>query len=154
VNRLTSVDLVKLLHMMHGIFFGMCLDAFHQGDVLIVLSCRPETVESLFIAFRLTGDVRYRNYGWNIFQSIEKHCRVETGGYASIINVDEVPARQEDKMETFLMVCCLDANVVNVLPLTLRQSETLKYLYLLFSNSSVLPLDSTLSFSRTVVRND
>ncbi|KAF5377098.1 hypothetical protein D9757_008768 [Collybiopsis confluens] len=84
---------------------------------------RPETVESLFIAFRLTGDVRYRDWGWDIFQAIEKHCKVETGGYASIFNVDEVPSRKEDKMETFLM------------------SETLKYLYLLFSDASVLPLD-------------
>jgi len=66
---------------------------------------RPETIESLFIAFRLTGDQRYRNDGWRIFQSIQKHCRVETGGYASIINVDQNPAQQEDKMETFLMVC-------------------------------------------------
>jgi endoplasmic reticulum Man9GlcNAc2 1,2-alpha-mannosidase len=68
---------------------------------------RPETVESLFIAFRLTGDPRYREYGWKIFQAIETHCRVETGGYASIINVDEVPVRKEDKMETFLMVSFL-----------------------------------------------
>ena len=67
-------------------------------------SYRPETVESLFIAFRLTGDERYRDFGWKIFQSIEKHCRVETGGYATVVNVDEVPARQEDKMETFMMV--------------------------------------------------
>lgn len=64
----------------------------------------PETVESLFIAFRLTGDVRYRNQGWSIFQAIEKHCKVETGGYASILNVDAVPVELEDKMETFLMV--------------------------------------------------
>ncbi|KAJ3772466.1 glycoside hydrolase [Lentinula raphanica] len=84
---------------------------------------RPETVESLFLAFRLTGDIRYRDWGWNIFQSIEKHCKVDTGGYASIINVDEVPSRKEDKMETFLM------------------SETLKYLYLLFEDATVLPLD-------------
>lgn len=66
---------------------------------------RPETIESLFIAFRLTGDKRYRDDGWRIFQSIQKHCRVETGGYASIINVDQNPAQQEDKMETFLIVC-------------------------------------------------
>ena len=85
---------------------------------------RPETVESLFIAFRLTGNQRYRDYGWSIFQAIEKHCKVETGGYASILNVDENPAKFEDKMETFFM------------------AETLKYLYLLFSDSSVLPLDS------------
>jgi len=84
---------------------------------------RPETIESLFIAFRLTGDMRYRQYGWNIFQSIQKHCRVETGGYAGVINVDEAPAQKEDKMETFFM------------------SETLKYLYLLFTDFDVLPLN-------------
>ncbi|KAI0673906.1 glycoside hydrolase [Trametes maxima] len=83
---------------------------------------RPETVESLFIAYRLTGDERYRKYGWQIFESIEKHCKIETGGYASIINVDQVPVEYEDKMETFLM------------------SETLKYLYLLFEDDTVLPL--------------
>ncbi|KAJ7505305.1 glycoside hydrolase [Mycena galericulata] len=84
---------------------------------------RPETVESLFLAFRLTGNEKYRNWAWEIFQAIEQHCRVETGGYASIINVDEVPSRKEDKMETFMM------------------SETLKYLYLIFADASVLPLD-------------
>lgn len=84
---------------------------------------RPETVESLFIAFRLTGDVRYRDYGWKIFQAIEKYCRVETGGYASVLDVSNAQSKLEDKMETFLM------------------SETLKYLYLLFSDANVLPLN-------------
>ncbi|EDR15965.1 glycoside hydrolase family 47 protein, partial [Laccaria bicolor S238N-H82] len=84
---------------------------------------RPETIESLFLAYRLTGDPIYQDHAWAIFQSIEKHCRVPTGGYATIINVDENPARQEDKMETFFL------------------SETLKYLYLLFSDSDVVPLD-------------
>ena len=65
---------------------------------------RPETVESLFIAYRLTGDPRYRAYGWSIFQAIEKHCRIESGGYASVLNVDVLPVELEDKMETFLMV--------------------------------------------------
>jgi len=68
------------------------------------LSCSPETVESLFIVYRLTGDERYREYGWDIFQAIEKHCRIETGGYATILNVDQVPAQKEDKMETFFLV--------------------------------------------------
>ncbi|KAI0354739.1 glycoside hydrolase [Trametes cingulata] len=84
---------------------------------------RPETVESLFIAYRLTGNEHYRKYGWQIFEAIEKHCKIETGGYASIFNVDQVPVEHEDKMETFLM------------------SETLKYLYLLFEDDKVLPLD-------------
>ena len=65
---------------------------------------RPETVESLFLAYRLTGDEKYRRYGWQIFQAIEKHCKIPTGGYASVINVDAVPVEHEDKMETFLMV--------------------------------------------------
>ncbi|CAE6506090.1 unnamed protein product [Rhizoctonia solani] len=84
---------------------------------------RPETVESLFLAYRLTGDPKYRRWGWGIFQSIEKHCKVPTGGYATILNVDKLPVRWEDKQETFLL------------------SETLKYLFLLFSDSTVLPLD-------------
>lgn len=65
---------------------------------------RPETVESLFIAYRLTGDNIYREHGWKIFQAIEKHARVSTGGYATVINVDDNPASLEDKMETFFLV--------------------------------------------------
>ncbi|KAF8707997.1 Glycosyl hydrolase family 47, partial [Rhizoctonia solani] len=84
---------------------------------------RPETVESLFLAYRLTGDPKYRHWGWNIFQSIEKHCKVSTGGYATVLNVDKLPVSWDDKQETFLL------------------SETLKYLFLLFSDNTVLPLD-------------
>ena len=64
----------------------------------------PETVESLFIAYRLTGDSRFRDFGWDIFQSIEKYCRIDSGGYASVLDVNHVPVEYEDKMETFLMV--------------------------------------------------
>ncbi|KAF8907715.1 glycoside hydrolase family 47 protein [Gymnopilus junonius] len=84
---------------------------------------RPETIESLFIAYRLTGNQKYRDHGWKIFQAIEKFCRADTGGYISILNVDDVNSEKIDKMETFFL------------------SETLKYLYLLFSDSEVLPLD-------------
>ena len=68
------------------------------------LHFRPETIESLFIAFRLTGDQRYRDWAWSIFQAIEKHCKIETGGYSAILNVDAVPVRHDDKMETFFLV--------------------------------------------------
>ncbi|KAG6835408.1 hypothetical protein H0H93_001765, partial [Arthromyces matolae] len=64
---------------------------------------RPETVESLFLAYRLTGDEIYRQHGWDIFQSIEKYCRVESGGYATILNVDDVKSKLEDKMEPFFL---------------------------------------------------
>lgn len=39
---------------------------------------RPETVESLFVLWRTTGDVKYRQQGWAIFQAFEKHCRVRS----------------------------------------------------------------------------
>ncbi|KAB5593388.1 Mannosyl-oligosaccharide alpha-1,2-mannosidase [Ceratobasidium theobromae] len=64
---------------------------------------RPETVESLFLAHRLTGDPKYRRWGWNIFQAIEKHCKVPTGGYATVLNVDKLPVQWDDKQETFLL---------------------------------------------------
>ncbi|XP_006454944.1 hypothetical protein AGABI2DRAFT_176302 [Agaricus bisporus var. bisporus H97] len=85
---------------------------------------RPETLESIFLAYRLTGDRRYRQIGWKIFQSIQTYCRLDEGGYASILNVDDVESRRDDKMETFWL------------------SETLKYLYLLFEDESVIPLDA------------
>lgn len=100
-------------------------------------------MESLFIAYRLTGDVKYREYGWNIFQAIEKHCKIESGGYASVMNVDELPVEHEDKMETFMMVCTYFCNKKTA-PITHPiQSETLKYLFLLFSDKDIVPLSGT-----------
>lgn len=61
---------------------------------------RPETVESLFLAYRATGDEKYRQAGWKIFLAFEKHCRVEEG-YVGIEDVRDVPPRLLDGMETF-----------------------------------------------------
>lgn len=79
----------------------MLYSLFHG---LISADVSPETVESLFLAYRSTGDEKYREEGWKIFQAFEKHCRVPHGGYASIENVETVPAVQVDKMETFWLV--------------------------------------------------
>lgn len=62
---------------------------------------RPETVESLLLAYRTTGDERYREWGWRIFEAFRKHCRVESGGYAIVKDVRFDPPLQEDRMETF-----------------------------------------------------
>ena len=82
---------------------------------------RPETVESFFVLYHLTGDPIYREWGWEVFQAIEKYCRVK-GGYAGIKNVDSVPPLTEDKMESFFL------------------AETLKYLYLLFDPETPIDL--------------
>nr|GMD86600.1 mannosyl-oligosaccharide 1,2-alpha-mannosidase MNS3 [Ipomoea batatas] len=84
---------------------------------------RPETVESLMILYRITEDPKYREWGWEIFEAFEKYTKVESGGYTSLDDVTIIPPRRRDKMETFFL------------------GETLKYLYLLFGNSDVIPLD-------------
>ena len=45
---------------------------------------RPETVESLFILYRITGKQQYREWGWKIFEAFEKNSRVENG-YTSLV---------------------------------------------------------------------
>ncbi|KAH6793096.1 alpha-mannosidase 3 [Perilla frutescens var. hirtella] len=84
---------------------------------------RPETVESLFVLFRITEDPKYREWGWNIFEAFEKYTKVDSGGYTSLDDVTVLPPQRRDKMETFFL------------------GETLKYLYLLFGSSDVIPLD-------------
>lgn len=84
---------------------------------------RPETVESLFLGWRMTGDPKYREWGWQVFQAIEKHCKVPGGGYSGVQSVTEDPVQLTDNMETFFL------------------AETLKYLYLLFDDSRTIPLD-------------
>ena len=48
-----------------------------------------------------------RHWGWQIFQAIERHCKVETGGYATVRDVDVLPVTHEDRMETFFLVSAL-----------------------------------------------
>ncbi|KAL9402978.1 hypothetical protein Peur_006827 [Populus x canadensis] len=81
---------------------------------------RPETVESLFYLWRFTGNRTYREWGWNIFQAFEKNSRIETG-YVGLKDVNT--GVKDNMMQSFFL------------------AETLKYLYLLFSPSSVISLD-------------
>lgn len=84
--------------------------------------------------------------GWHIFQSFVEHCRLPDGGFASIRDVDELPVVHEDRMETFWIVRPLPPARI-LLSSSLAdsqfdsQSETLKYLYLLFSEAELVPID-------------
>ncbi|KAH9893326.1 seven-hairpin glycosidase [Cubamyces lactineus] len=83
---------------------------------------RPETVESFYILWRTTGDEVWRERGWSVFEAIEKHAKTASG-YASVFNVDRIPAPLKDEMPSFFT------------------AETLKYLYLLFQDEELIPLD-------------
>ncbi|KAF7715495.1 Mannosyl-oligosaccharide 1,2-alpha-mannosidase [Penicillium ucsense] len=100
---------------------------------------RPETVESLFYMYRITGDEIYREWGWEMFKSFVKYTAVveveenevvdntnvvkRIKGFTSLSNADTLPPTTRDNMESFWM------------------AETLKYFYLLFSDRDFIPLE-------------
>lgn len=66
---------------------------------------RPETVESLFYMWRITGDNVYREWGWKMFKSFVNYTTVADGaGFTSLDNADQLPPRQRDNMESFWLV--------------------------------------------------
>jgi len=86
---------------------------------------RPEAMESFFLMWRFTKDPKYREWGWKVFMAFEKHCKVDSGGYVGLknVNVDgSAPRNRDDTMQTFWL------------------AETLKYLLLLFSDDDALDL--------------
>jgi len=84
---------------------------------------RPETVETLYYMYKITGQSKYQDYGWKIFEAFEKYTKVENG-YTSIDNVRNVDnTRPRDKMESFYL------------------AETLKYFYLLFEDKGTDNVD-------------
>ncbi|KAI6024434.1 glycoside hydrolase family 47 protein [Pisolithus marmoratus] len=83
---------------------------------------RPEAVESFYILWRVTGDVRWRHRGWHVFQAIEREAKTPSG-YACVDRVHmKVPVKL-DLMPSYFL------------------AETLKYLYLLFLDDDIVPLD-------------
>ncbi|KAF9085547.1 hypothetical protein BGX29_001884 [Mortierella sp. GBA35] len=82
---------------------------------------RPETLESLWILYRLTGEKKYQDQAWEIFQSLERSCRTSIA-YTGLTNVNNIHSK-DNKMESFFL------------------AETLKYLYLIFSTPDVISLD-------------
>jgi len=83
---------------------------------------RPEALESMFVLWRMTGDPKYRQWGWDIFNGFERSCKTSSG-YSGLSDVTQQPAPMDDMQQSFFI------------------AETLKYAYLLFSAGDVLPLD-------------
>ncbi|KAJ3287590.1 hypothetical protein HDU76_007799 [Blyttiomyces sp. JEL0837] len=84
---------------------------------------RPEVIESIFYMWRISHDPKWREQGWQIAKAIEKYCKSENGGYFGLWNVDSVNGDKVDKMESFFI------------------AETLKYLYLLFTDDDTIALE-------------
>lgn len=84
---------------------------------------RPEAIESVFILYRVTGNKRYQEAAWDMFNAIENVTRTELANAAisDISAVGEPP--KDDRMESFWF------------------AETLKYFYLIFSDAQLISLD-------------
>ena len=48
---------------------------FQASDTHSLL--RPEAIESFFVLYRVSGDEKYRDWGWEIFNAIEKYAKVQ-----------------------------------------------------------------------------
>ncbi|KAF4977884.1 hypothetical protein FZEAL_5658 [Fusarium zealandicum] len=85
---------------------------------------RPETIESLYYAYRATGDKQWQDWAWEAFEALDRMTRVE-GGFGGLHNVmkkedimENKDGQRIDKMESFWL------------------AETLKYLYLTFAEEA------------------
>lgn len=94
--------------------------ALRQNEKYYIL--RPEVVETYFVLWRVTHDQKYRDWAWDAAQAIEKHCH-SGDGYSGLRDVYQVPPSHDDVQQSFFL------------------AETLKYLYLIFSNDDLIRLD-------------
>jgi hypothetical protein len=90
----------------------------HDGKYIL----RPETVETYFYLWKVTHNPKYRDWGAAVLDACNKHLKVDAG-FAGSTDVRRIPTPHNDMMETFWF------------------AETLKYLYLLFSEDELFNLD-------------
>ncbi|KAG6034156.1 hypothetical protein E4U19_005926 [Claviceps sp. Clav32 group G5] len=83
---------------------------------------RPEAIESVWYMYRITGDASWMEKGWTMFEATMRATRTPSANTA-IANVLSQEHEPLDTMESFWL------------------AETLKYYYLLFSESSLISLD-------------
>lgn len=70
-----------------------------RGMLTLVISFLlvSQTVESLYILWRTTGNVKWRHRGWEIFQAIQRHAKTDSG-YASVDKVHTSAPTLKDSM--------------------------------------------------------
>ena len=78
---------------------------------------RPEVAESLYVMWRITGERKYKDRSWQMFDKYRKYSRV-AAGYTTIQDVTAHKLVYNNKMETFWV------------------AETLKYLWLTQSDAA------------------
>ena len=81
---------------------------------------RPEIIESAWYLYRLTKDPKYVEMGRTFFEGIRAHCRTDAG---DTVLKNVITKEKGDLMPSYFL------------------AETLKYLYLLFSDEAAIDLE-------------
>jgi mannosyl-oligosaccharide alpha-1,2-mannosidase len=115
---------------------------------------RPETVESLFYMYRVTGDEMYRQWGWEMFKSFIRHTAVveHDQSHETDVPADADAAAAGTQAEKVVRPSRITgftslSNGNTVPPVTrdnmesFWMAETLKYFYLLFSDRDFISLE-------------
>jgi mannosyl-oligosaccharide alpha-1,2-mannosidase len=85
---------------------------------------RPEAIESVFVLYRITGRKDLTESAWDMFQAIDSNTRTELASSALMdVTVTDQAVTLSDTMESFWL------------------GETLKYFYLMFSETDLISLD-------------
>lgn len=85
---------------------------------------RPEAIESVFIMYRVTGEKKWADAAWRMFEAIESISKTKIAAAAiADVTVPASEVSQVDSMESFWL------------------AETLKYFYLCFEAWDVVSLD-------------
>ena len=103
--------------------FGLQPEQFdYETDTIVShpYYLNPELIESAYYLYNATGDPLYRRMGVTFLNSLRDYCKVGSG-FADVVNLDT--KERSDRMESYFL------------------AETLKYLYLLFSDTALLDLE-------------
>lgn len=111
-NAKRAFDGYYLMFRKHGGFLPECVSVDHRVTLGPSYNLRPELAESAYYLHQATKDPFYLRVGAEILEAIDRFCRTRCG--FAVID-DLFRGSLGDRMESFFL------------------SETLKYLYLLFS---------------------
>ena len=90
-----------------------------DGDYVTGYYLRPEVLESIYHAYRATGNPMYQEWSWKAFEAIQAKCKTDLG-YVGVANVYNATSPfRIDNQESFFF------------------AETLKYLYLIQAGVSL-----------------
>ncbi|KAL7955865.1 glycoside hydrolase family 47 protein [Trichoderma compactum] len=85
---------------------------------------RPEAIESVFYAYRITGQREFQDAAWDMFTAIAKGTQTAYANAAVLdVTIADGKLPLEDYMESFWL------------------AETLKYFYLVFTTPDIISLD-------------